>query len=805
MTRATTLGQRAAAFIAIWACALAVLVALPATVSPTSSASAANAADWNAGNIIDDAVFYDGNAMSAGEIQTFMERQVRSCQSGYTCIKDYRQNTDNRPADRYCDGYTGRANESASTIIDRVARSCGISQKSLVVLLQKEQGLITSTSPSAWNYSAATGQGCPDTAPCDASTSGFFYQVYYAARQFEIYRLSPTSWGYQAGRYNNILYNPNGNCGTQRVYIENHATAGLYIYTPYVPNQAALNNLYGTGDGCSAYGNRNFWRTFTDWFGSTRDTANPNGPVGSVDAITPVPGGFQISGWTADPDTSDSIDVRIRVEGQSVSVRADGYRADVAAAYPSLGGNHAFSTFVAAQKEGTNAVCVFGVNTGAGRDAQLRCDNPTAMAGSPFGRLEGVTAQGGAISVGGWAIDPDTDQPIPVHIYVDGTGTALTADVTRNDVAAAYPRYGAAHGFGGVASAPPGNRTVCAYGINVGLGANVQLGCRTVTVPETVDRGLVPFGALDAVTADGPVVTASGWAIDPDTSLPIRVRIEASGSSSSTTANLPRADVGAAYPVSGPNHGYSASLTLMGGSHRVCVYAVNTGAGGDAELGCRNITIPVPDLGRAPVGVLEGVAVSGMTATVSGWALDLDTTSPVSVHIYVGDKGAAFTADDVRNDVGAAYPLVGPKHGFSERISLPAGTSSVCVYVINNGRGGNTSLGCRTIDVADHSRPPIGNFESVASAAGSIKVGGWALDPDTPDAIAVHVYVDGAGTAIRADVPRADIATAYGLGDRHGFSASIPASRGPHTVCVYPINDVQGPNAFLGCRTVTVG
>ena len=165
---------------------------------------------------------------------------------GYTCIKDYRQNTDNRPADRYCDGYTGRANESASTIIDRVARSCGISQKSLLVLLQKEQGLITSTAPSAWNYSAATGQGCPDTAPCDASTSGFFYQVYYAARQFEIYRLSPTSWGYQAGRYNNILYNPNGNCGTQRVYIENQATAGLYIYTPYVPNQAALNNLYGT-------------------------------------------------------------------------------------------------------------------------------------------------------------------------------------------------------------------------------------------------------------------------------------------------------------------------------------------------------------------------------------------------------------------------------------------------------------------------------------------------------------------------------------------------------------------------------
>lgn len=274
--------RRLAAILAAWACAIALLVALPATVAPTSSASAAaNAADWNPGNIIDDAVFYDGDSMTAGEIQTFLDGKVRTCQSGYTCLKDYRQSTDDRPADKYCNGYSGARNESAATIIDKVARSCGISQKALLVLLQKEQGLITSTAPSEWNYSAATGQGCPDTAPCDPSTQGFFYQVYYGARQFEVYRLNPTWWGYQAGRWNNILYNPNGACGTQRVYIENQATAGLYIYTPYVPNQAALNNLYGTGDGCSAYGNRNFWRTFVDWFGSTRYT--PKLPQYGVD------------------------------------------------------------------------------------------------------------------------------------------------------------------------------------------------------------------------------------------------------------------------------------------------------------------------------------------------------------------------------------------------------------------------------------------------------------------------------------------------------------------------------------------
>jgi hypothetical protein len=51
------------------------------------------------------------------------------------------------------------------------------------------------------------------------------------------------------------------------VRIRNQATANLYNYTPYQPNEAALASLYGDGDECSAFGNRNFWRIFTDWFG----------------------------------------------------------------------------------------------------------------------------------------------------------------------------------------------------------------------------------------------------------------------------------------------------------------------------------------------------------------------------------------------------------------------------------------------------------------------------------------------------------------------------------------------------------
>ena len=61
---------------------------------------------------------------------------------------------------------------------------------------------------------------------------------------------------------NTILYNPNASCGSSNVFIQNGATAALYSYTPYQPNQSALNAQYGLGDACGAYGNRNFLSVF---------------------------------------------------------------------------------------------------------------------------------------------------------------------------------------------------------------------------------------------------------------------------------------------------------------------------------------------------------------------------------------------------------------------------------------------------------------------------------------------------------------------------------------------------------------
>ncbi|NEN07009.1 hypothetical protein G3T36_14180 [Diaminobutyricibacter tongyongensis] len=234
------------------------------------AAQAADGRQFDPGDIISDALFFDGAAMNAADIQTFLNGKVSSCRSGYTCLKDYRQSTTSKAAvSGRCNAYAGAANELASAIIAKVGAACGISQKALIVLLEKEQGLVTDDFPGSGQYRSATGYGCPDTAVCDSQYYGFFNQVYNAALQFKRYAATPTSWNHVAGRVNAVRFSPNAACGSSNVFIQNQATAGLYNYTPYQPNAAALANLYGTGDGCSSYGNRNFWRMYTDWFGST--------------------------------------------------------------------------------------------------------------------------------------------------------------------------------------------------------------------------------------------------------------------------------------------------------------------------------------------------------------------------------------------------------------------------------------------------------------------------------------------------------------------------------------------------------
>lgn len=145
------------------------------------------------------------------------------------------------------------------------ASSCHINPRVLLVLLQKESGVVTMRNPSEKNYRYAMGLNCPDNAQCDATYAGFFNQVFGAARRFQYYRANPGQYQFSAQHVNSIAFNPNAACGASKVYIENTATALLYIYTPYQPNRAAL---AGKPDSCSSFGNLNFARLWEQWFGA---------------------------------------------------------------------------------------------------------------------------------------------------------------------------------------------------------------------------------------------------------------------------------------------------------------------------------------------------------------------------------------------------------------------------------------------------------------------------------------------------------------------------------------------------------
>jgi uncharacterized protein with LGFP repeats len=262
---------RACALFIIGLLVAAIFVAGPQPASQTPSASAAG---FNAGNIIDDAVFYNSNAMTEAGIQSFLNTKGASCTKGALCLKNYKTATDDRAADAMCKAYQGAASESAARIIYKVAQACGINPQVFIVMLEKEQSLVTRTNATTGTYNIAMGYGCPDFSLCDKQYYGLFNQLYKAGSQLIRYTNPPGTSKYFTwfgpGKTVPIQWHPNVSCGTGKVYVANKATASLYYYTPYQPNAAALKAGWGTGDGCSAYGNRNFYNFFTSWFGSTQ-------------------------------------------------------------------------------------------------------------------------------------------------------------------------------------------------------------------------------------------------------------------------------------------------------------------------------------------------------------------------------------------------------------------------------------------------------------------------------------------------------------------------------------------------------
>lgn len=267
---------------------LFIVIVAALTFVNSSFVSASPVVGFNAGHIIDDTVFTNYSSMSVSQIQAFLNSKVPTCDTwhapGYgenppfICLKDYSEN-----------------GKSAAQIIYEVSQQFRINPQVFIVLLQKEQGLVTDTWPLTSQYRTAAGYGCPDTSACDSQYYGLTNQLTWAGTMYRTIMNGGGAWSnqYRSGTIwytpyvlgnNFIKWHPDfdsgrrdteGNviwedrCGGTTVNIENRSTQALYNYTPYQPNQASLDAGYGTGDMCSSHGNRNFYQYFKDWFGST--------------------------------------------------------------------------------------------------------------------------------------------------------------------------------------------------------------------------------------------------------------------------------------------------------------------------------------------------------------------------------------------------------------------------------------------------------------------------------------------------------------------------------------------------------
>lgn len=367
--------------------------------------------------------------------------------------------------------------------------------------------------------------------------------------------------------------------------------------------------------------------------GARSASAAAGDPEGNLDSVVPSPGGLRVIGWAIDPNAGGTgippVEVHVYINGafalQIPASEVDVARPDLLSSpqYAQYGQYHGFSEIIS-RSPGTYNVCAYAINVGQGSsNPQLGSCKPITVSNNPFGNFEtnggsAVYRVPGGIRVKGWAIDPDTSSSMSVRPLVNGNpvGTNVPADRSRPDVAAAFPDYGADHGFDfAVPYTTAGTIDLCMRGVNKSgtPGVAQQLG----TPPQNCANGFVvsntPFGNTEtATTTLSGTTTVTGWAIDPDTASPIQVHIYAgvgTGAQAvylgSTPANLPRSDVDAAHPGYGPNHGFSFTTTaalpkdpLTGGNAvLLCGYGINAAStpGGNAKLGlCDGVKGPGP-------------------------------------------------------------------------------------------------------------------------------------------------------------------------------------------------------------------
>lgn len=203
---------------------------------------------------------------------------------------------------------------------------------------------------------------------------------------------------------------------------------------------------------------------------------------------------------------------------------------------------------------------------------------------------------------------------------------------------------------------------------------------------------------------------------------------------------------------------------------------------------------------------VSGPIEAGQTFTFSVWARHPHAGSAAqSATIVLETMGGTtesavlpVSVTDAWQRFEVTLSVAQPGHvGLRAKVVMPTAAPS-----------GGGIYGLDTATLVESSPDPIGVLESATGGTATVRVQGYAIDPNQPhEPVSVVIALGAERTELSANGVRSDIGTQYpSAGPVHGFDAQITtANSGTWQVCAYARNLGAGADALLGCTTVTIG
>ncbi len=160
---------------------------------------------------------------------------------------------------------------------------------------------------------------------------------------------------------------------------------------------------------------------------------------------------------------------------------------------------------------------------------------------------------------------------------------------------------------------------------------------------------------------------------------------------------------------------------------------------------------------------------------------------------------------------------IGSVNGEPAMVGSPTTGQNIKVQQSRGGSWGGDLMGywhykgATAADSASMTPPPPprlrGSFDAATSRLSGFSVSGWVVDPQrTSGGAQAQVLLDGRSVAmLGTPIVRSDVNRALRASGSHGFSATIGAVPGLHTVCITARPSGTSSIAItLGCKTITV-